>query len=295
MQSCGLELVAVEPEVYQPCSEGEFRVAGDCLLAACAALCFCLVADREAQLDVCFDLACVGRAVEASELDRSFLPHAVQVERVVAAAVVVLSWRRSCPLYQIVLSCVMLFSPRVLILSRKQASTFLHQRSDLLASRLERCEEQGFLACHDVCEVPEAACVVCACPDVDVDAAAGVDPHSRVPQLPYELLYRLDVAVPADWADQFAPVVVVCAGAVPFLGADARVAHDLPYPSAVVRYLVGAVGAAGVFLGGAQVLCDCLCCIVACHACEFDFDAEGLFSHVHDLCLLVLRACCRLQ
>ena len=49
------------------------------------------MADCEAQWDVGFNLARMGRAVEASELYRAFLPYRVEVECVVSAVVVVVT------------------------------------------------------------------------------------------------------------------------------------------------------------------------------------------------------------
>ena len=86
---CGFEFFTYQAESQKPSPEGVFFVCALGLSWACAPLYQGLIAYCEAKLYICLYFSCVGRSVEKSKFYRAFLENAVQVQPVVAAAVVV--------------------------------------------------------------------------------------------------------------------------------------------------------------------------------------------------------------
>ena len=81
----GLELLAVHTQPEEPAPEGVRRVVGDRAVRAGGGDRQGLVADREAQLDVGFDLPGVQGGVESPELDGALLPNGVEVQHVMCS------------------------------------------------------------------------------------------------------------------------------------------------------------------------------------------------------------------
>ena len=105
--SCGFEFVSDETEAEEPGSHCVLGVFGLLGLGACALYCLCHVAECKAKLNVALELACVNAALssvagcvelEESELNRALCEGRVEVEHVVAAAVVMLASSVVCVL-----------------------------------------------------------------------------------------------------------------------------------------------------------------------------------------------------
>ena len=137
------------------------------------------------------------------------------------------------------------------------------------------------MACHQVCEVPEAPGVVAGCTDVDVDSAhvIRVALGSLAAEDPHQFLQALDVVVGEDRCHHLAFLFV---GA----GLDAGVSLELPFPSLAVPGAPGHVPVSGcrVFDPAASEEGGCLFrCVLSRDVVHFNLDPDGLCFHGLDL------------
>ena len=86
----GFELVPDHTEAQKPHTKGVFFIAGLCFRRTCRPLVERLCGHGKTELDVCLDFPGVQLSVECPELHRAFLEHAVQIQAVVAAVVIML-------------------------------------------------------------------------------------------------------------------------------------------------------------------------------------------------------------
>ena len=90
VEPAGLEFVADESQPEHPAPEGVFFIVCFCLPRRGLLLRERLMGNRQAELDVGLDFTGVESAVEKAELDRSLGKGGMQVQPVVAGAVVVM-------------------------------------------------------------------------------------------------------------------------------------------------------------------------------------------------------------
>ena len=301
--SCGLELVADEAEPQEPSPHGVFGVLVLLGLGAGGADFLRHLAEREAKLDVTLKLPCVEavllavcRSVELEkpELDGAFGESGVEVQHMVAAAVVVLA-----PAVVLALAAV----PDVRKL-RHRAGLFAVQlveeprvdRAAVVAHaaavKVKGIRQEVFVARHDVGEVAEGLRGVSLRSDVDVDSASsgGVALCSGVAKLADEFLQGVHVLVGEDRGDHLA-LLAVGSG-------DADVPLEFPLAALAVpgAPTVVSVAAGGVLVPAcAEVGGGDLGGAAALDVVHLDLDSDGLLLHFLDLSCCSFAHCCFLR
>ena len=295
---CGLELVSDEAEAEEP---GAHRVSGVlALLRLCGGGSYFLgkLAHGEAKLDVGFQLSgmqavllsvCRCVELEKPELDRALGEGGVEVQHVVAAAVVVLAPAVGSSLRGVPDVCKARHRGRLLLV---QGFEEVRVDRSAVASQAAFVKLQGFgkellVACHDVGEVPEALrCVACRA-DVDVDPAAScrVALCSGLPQPSYQLLQGFDVVVGKDRGDHLAFLCV--------WSGDADVPLEFPFAVLIVPCApaVVSVVCCGVLVssGSEEVGCELGGC-VSPDVVHLNLDPDGLLLHGFLLSCCVLHS-----
>ena len=249
MEAAGLEFVADESEPEHPASEGVFLIVRFGLPCRGLLLREGLMGDGQAELDVCLDFPGVERPVEKPELDSPFGKGGMQVQPVVAGAVVMMVPSVRCFLIPEVgdaFQRVQLFPIE-----------FLQESGVCLPAvpafprgvDLEGAVNHLFLTRHDVHQVPQGLGGEPFGPDMDVDAAGLVGKGPGLAEHPHQFLQLRDIFVGKDGADHFCTVEAgsVCNIAVHLLlGNQAGVIHGFPFPSLFIPCSVGIVGSAFV-------------------------------------------------
>ncbi len=292
--AAGLELVTDQAKAEHPAAEGVFFIV--CFRFPCRGFLLGqrLMGHGKAELDVGFDFAGVEGAVEKAELDGPLGEGGVEVQAVVAAAVV-------------------MHVPSAGGFHVPEVCEFRHRRRPFLVEFLEepfvglaavavfparvdaQCAvNQVFLAVKDVHQIPQGLRREPFRSHMDVDAARAVGEGAGSAQGADEFLQARDVVVGKDGADHFGAVVRRCfngASADLLFGIQAGVVHGFPFPSLSVFCDVGIVGAAFVVFafrpeeGGHQAGR-----LAAGDSCHFDFDAKVLCFHNY-LCPFYVCVC----
>ena len=174
MEAAGLEFVADEPEPEHPAPEGVFFIIRLGLPCRGLLLREGLMSNGQAELDVCLDFSGVERPVEKPELNRSLGEGGMQVQPMIAGAVVMVSPSIGCFLIPEVgdpVQGVRLFPVEFLQEGgvRLPAVPAFPRGIDL-----ESAVNHVFLARHNVHQVPQGLCREAFGPDVDVDAAGFI-------------------------------------------------------------------------------------------------------------------------
>lgn len=209
MKPGGFEFVTDKPQPKEPGSEGIFLVGASGFLAAGAPLVESLRGDGKAELDVCLDLACVSGGIKQPELDSALLEHAVQVQAVVSAVVVMLA----VTVAAVVPDTADLVQGFRLFTIDFIQKALLHLLAILPLPchlHLHGLVDQILLGSHDVGDVSQSVGVVGRGVQVDVDTATFICNHSSLPKLANNLLYGFDVLIAADGTDQLHAVGVIC-------------------------------------------------------------------------------------
>ena len=269
----GGELVADEAKPEQPAAEGVFGVVGLRAMRAGARTRERLVGDRHAQLDVSLYLARVKRRVEGAELDRPLLEHAVQVEQVVAAGVVVLvrvALPVGCAVPEPRERCVA-GGLRAVEPCQEGLVDFLAPAVAAFGRDLECLRQQVFLGVDDVDQVAQGFRGVRAATNVDVDAAGWVGLRAGLAQRTDDGLHGFNIFPAANRADELRAFV---AGA-----RDTAVRNDLPLPACGVEHTPCVVHAALVLHAAAKMCGNDLRRLGARDAVHLDLDTEGLGFH----------------
>lgn len=226
---CGCEFVPDEAHSHQPSPHGELFVFLLLLLGAGAPQVLCHLAHCEAELNVALELACVepvllavGRRceLEKSELDRAFGEGSVEVEHVIAAVVVVVGsavFAALCAVPDVRKLCHRggLFAVELFKESRVNCSAVAVHSALVYSDCLG---DQGFVACHKVCEVSEALRCVSLGSNVAVDSTSPrvITARSCLSEPSHKLLQGFDVCVVQNRCDQFALFAVgACDAHVP--------------------------------------------------------------------------------
>ena len=288
---CGCEFVPDEAHSHQPSPHGELFVFLLLFLGAGAPQVLCHLAHCEAKLNVALELACVepvllavGRRceLEKSELDRAFGEGSVEVEHVIAAVVVVVGsavFAALCAVPDVRKLCHRggLFAVELFKESRVNCSAVAAHSALVYSDCLG---DQGFVACHKVCEVSEALRCVSLGSNVAVDSTSlrVITARSCLPELSHKLLQGFDVCVVQDRCDQFALFAV---GAC-----DADVLLEFPLSALCVPSTVGFVAVAPACVlkaVGAEELGGELCGSLAGDVVHLDLNPDGLLLHSCDL------------
>jgi len=230
------------------------------------------VADRQAKLDVSLNLARVCECgVEHSELDRSFLENAMQVQCVVPALVVVLPAAVITVVPEVLDRCKGLWLFTVDIFNESVVYLFAESACSVLV-HLQGLEDQIFFRRHDVGDVANALGGMRCGIDVNVDPAGVVCLAAGGAEFSHQFLDCLDVGVLADRAYQLALLAA--------FHPDARVPNDLPVAVLAVGDFVGVVGVADSIVGRSEVSAEGLSGCLASDPGKLDLDSEVLFFHV---------------
>ena len=293
MEPAGLEFVADEPEAEHPAPESVFLIVRFSLPGRCLLLGQGLMGDGQAELDVCLDFPGVKRPVEKPELDGPFGEGGMQVQPVVAGAVVMMvpSVRRFLipevgdAFQRVRLSPIdVLQEGRVCL----PAVPAFPRRIDL-----EGAVNHVFLARHDVHQVPQGLCREPFGPDMDVDAAGLVGKGPGLAERPHQLLQLRDVFVGKDGADHFRAVETGSIRNVSvhlLLGNQAGIVHGFPFPSLFIPCGVGIVGSAFVPAFRPEEAGHEAGGPASRDSCHFHFDAKVQCFHNH-LCTFYVCVC----
>ena len=181
--SCGFELIPDEAEAKEPSPHGVFGVLILLWLGACGAYHFCHLAERQAKLDVAFQLSGVQTAFafcrrpvefEKPEFHRAFCEGRMVVEHVVAAVVVMLVSvvARTVAGVPDVRQCRHCAWLSAVYLREEIGVDRAAEAAQSAPVKVKSVSQQAFMARHNVGEVAEGLRRVAVCPDVDVDSAS---------------------------------------------------------------------------------------------------------------------------
>jgi len=293
VEAAGLKFVADESEPEHPAPEGVFLIIRLGLPCRGLLLRESLMGDSQAELDVCLDFPGVKRPVEKPELDGSLGEGGVQVQPVVAGAVVMMipSVRRFLiPEVGDAVQGDRLFPVEILQESgvRLPAVPAFPRGVDL-----ESAVNHVFLARHDVHQVPQGLCRELFGPDMDVDAAGLVGKSSGLAKRPHQFLQLRDVFVGKDGTDHFRAVEAgsICNVSVHLLlGNQAGVVHGFPFPSLFIPCSVGIVGSAFVPAFRPEEAGHEAGGPASRNPCHFHFDSKVQCFHNH-LCPFYVCVC----
>ncbi len=293
MEAAGLEFVADEPEPEHPAPEGVFFIIRLGLPCRGLLLREGLMSNGQAELDVCLDFSGVERPVEKPELNRSLGEGGMQVQPMIAGAVVMVSPSIGCFLIPEVgdpVQGVRLFPVEFLQEGgvRLPAVPAFPRGIDL-----ESAVNHVFLARHNVHQVPQGLYREPFGPDMDVDAAGLVGKGTGLAERPYQLLQLRNVFVGKDGTDHFRAVEAgsVCNVSVHLLlGNQAGVVHGFPFPSLFIPCDIGIVGSAFVPAFRSEEAGHEAGGPASRNPCHFHFDSKVQCFHNH-LCPFYVCVC----
>jgi hypothetical protein len=235
-----------------------------------------LMADCEAELNIAFHLTGMEGGIEQSEFDGALGEHAVQIQGMVAAVVVMIVSTASAVIPQF-LDIIHGLRPLVIQIFQKAGIRFLTivLSVDL---HLQRFIEQVLLGSHDIHNVAQGLRRMRRGIHMNMDAAGVVDSGASGSELPHQFLYRFDVLVLADGRHKFHRVVPACRSVASIAAADGGIADHFPLPVLLIADRIGIVSAA--YMGGlrTKVTGDDPRCCAAGQAGHFDLNAEVLAS-----------------
>ena len=293
VEAAGLEFVADESEPEHPASEGVFLIVRFGFPCRGFLLREGLMGDRKAELDVGLDFAGVESAVEKAELDGLFGESGMQVQPMVAGAVVVVVpsvWRFLIPEVGDAVQRIRLFPVEIL----EECGVRLPAVPAFPRGvNLEGAVNHLFLTRHDVHQVPQGLGGEPFGSDMDVDAAGLVGKGTGLAEHPHQFLQLRDVFVGKDGADHFRAVMV---GSVHdfavhlFLRNQAGIVHGFPFPSLLIPCGVGIIGSAFVPAIRPEEAGHEAGSPASRDPCHFHFNAKVQCFHNH-LCPFYMCAC----
>lgn len=294
VMAAGLEFVADQAKAEHPAAEGVFFIVRFGLPCRGFLLGQRLMRHGKAELDVGFDFAGVEGAVEKAELDGAFGEGGVEVQAVVAAAVVMHVPSAGC--FHVPEVCEFRHRRRPFLIEFFEEPFVGLAAVAVFPARVdsEGAVDQVFLAVKDVYQIPQGFGREPFRSHMDVDAAGAVGEGAGLAQGADEFLQARDVVVGKDGADHFRAVVRRGFDSAPtdlLFGNQAGVVHGFPFPTLSVFRDVGVVGAAFVVFasrpeeGGHQAGR-----LAAADSCHFDFDTKVLCFHNY-LCPFYVYVC----
>ena len=262
MLAGGFEFIPDQPQPKQPSAEGVFFVLRLGFDAGSAPLHKRLMGDGEAKLDIGFDLTGMKGGVEHTEFYRAFGEHTVQIQRMVAAIVVV-----NIPSASAVVPKLFHFlhRPGTLVVEflQKSCVRFLAVMLPVYLY-LQGFVQQILLGCHDIHNVAERLRGMGGGVHMDMDATGFIYPCTACAELPHKLLYGFDILISADGRDELHRIVPSGCSVVSAPAADGGIADHLPLPVLGIPHSVGVVPAAHMGCIGAEVSGDNSRCGAPC-------------------------------
>ncbi len=276
--AAGLELITNQAKAEHPAAEGVFFIVRFRFPCRGFLLGQRLMGHGKAELDVGFDFAGVKGAVEKAELDGAFGKGGVEVQAVVAAAVVMHVPSAGC--FHVPEVCEFRHRCRPFLVQFLEEAFVGLAAVAVFPARVDaKCAvDQVFLAVKDVHQIPQGLRREPFRTHMDVDAARAVGEGASLAQGADEFLQARDVVVGKDGADHFGAVVRRSfngASADLLFGIQAGVVHGFPFPSLSVFCNVGIVSSACVvFAPGPEEGGHQTGRLAAGNPCHFDFDAK---------------------
>ena len=293
VESCRLELGAGHFQAACEYTEHQLPLlllgVGGAGLVVHIVLCVdCPCAHCQAELNIRFDLACVGGAVEQSELNRSFGEERVEVDTVVSRGVVVLMVDAAVVIvvdgtvpngFQLALGHLLVGLHCV-----KEFAGHLLAPTVCAVLDLQSFVEKVLSANGEVHKAREALGCVVGSVDVDVDATGGVREGTLGNESANDVLKILDILILKNGRYNLATVIATCGNSATVnlaVGADACVAHSFPRSALAVGCAVGVVAGADISGRGSVILCDNCGCLAACDTCHFNLYTKILSLNFH--------------
>ena len=117
-----------------------------------------------------------------------------------------------------------------------------------------------------------------------MDPAAGIRQGSRLPQLPHQFLYGLDILIPADGTHHFSLEAVTGSHTVLSffsLRFNAGIAHELPFPALGIQRSIDVIISSCIVGLGAKISGYNLCPTLPGNPCQLDLNPKPLLFHIH--------------
>lgn len=284
------KFLANESQSEKPSPHGVFRILDLRLFWACTLHHLCHLAQCKAKLDVAFQLSGVKPALalairigelEASEFDGTVGEASVVIQHSVSAVVVMG--------ISVFVAVVGVPDVRQIFHSLRLAAVQPSKEiwvncpavvADAVAVKPEGRNQKALMACHDVCQIPQAVRRVVIQSNVDVDSAhmGWVAFCTLVPELAEDFLQVLDVIVAEDWRSHLGSFIIV-------LCLNAGIPRDFPCATLVVFATPSLVSSAKVAnrVFGVEVGGDGLASLLPCDVVHLHLNADGLLFHFFNL------------
>ena len=300
------KFLANESKPEKPSPHGVFWILDLRLFGACTLYRLCHLAQCKAKLDVAFQLSGVKSTptlairigeLEASEFDGTVGEASVVIQHSVSAVVVM-----GISVFVAVVGVpdVRQILHRLRLAAVQPFEEIWVNRSavvaDAVAVKPEGRNQKAFMACHDVCQIPQRVWLVVIQSNVDVDSAhmSWVAFRTFVPELAENFLQVLNVIVAEDWRSHLGSLIIGCR-------LDAGIPCDFPGATLVVFATPSLVSSAKVAnrVFGVEVGGDGLASLFPCDVVHLHLNADGLLFHflylvsglfVHNM-YLPLRVC----
>ena len=293
VESCGLELRTGHFQTAREYTEHQLTflllgVGSAGLVVHIVLRVDCPCAHCQAELNIRFDLACVGGAVEQSKLYRSFGEECVEVDAVVSCGVVVLMVDAAAVIvvhgaipnaFQLAL-CHLLIGFHCV----KELTRHLLAPTVCAVLDLQSFVEKVLSADCKVHKAREALGRMVGAIDVDVNTARGIRESTFGNESADDVLKILDVLVLKNGRYNLATILATCrnSATVNFaVGADARVAHSFPRSALAVGCTVCIVAGSDISGSGTVILCDNCRRLSARDACHFNLYTKILSLNFH--------------
>lgn len=276
--AAGLVLFTNQTDANEPVSK-VCALAGHHLVAY-ALFGYGIVYSCQAELNISFHFASMKRAVEAAEFNVLMLEEAVQIQRVVAAAMVVLT--NSPAAIAIVPHLLQVRIADVFSLANFGQEALISFTAIIvftIAVNIQRLIDAVFFACPRDCQTTERISSHIFMTYMDMDATASIDFRTSFAKHANCALHQFDVIIAREYRrDEFALIVVI--------SIDRSVAHDRPGTALVVTYFPSFICATDIVGSRAEVVGQSATSVLASNAAEFDFNAERSSSHEHNSTVL---------
>lgn len=284
------KFLANESQPEKPSPHGVFRILDLRFFRTCTLHCLCHLAQCKAKLDVAFQLSGVKPALalairigelEASEFDGAVGEASVVIQHSVSAVVVM-----GVSVFVAVVGVpdVRQIFHRLRLAAVQPSKEIRVNRpavaADAVAVKPEGRNQKALMACHDVCQIPQAVRRVVIQSNVDVDSAhmGWVAFCTLVPELAEDFLQILDVIVAENWRSHLGSLIIV-------LCLDAGIPCDFPCATLVVFAAPSLVSSAKVAnrAFGVEVGGDGLARLLSCDVVHLHLNADGLLFHFFNL------------
>ena len=249
-------------------------------LVAYALFGYGVVHSCQAELNVSFHFASMKRAIEATEFNVLVLEEAVQIQRVVAATMVVLT--NSPAAIAIVPHFLHVRIADVFSLAKfgqEALISFLAIIVLTVAGNIQRLIDAVFFASPRDCQTTERISSHIFMADMNVDATASIDFRTSFAKHANCALHQFDVIVAGEHRrDELALIVVI--------SIDRSVAHYRPSTALAVTYFPSFICATDIAGSRTEVVGQSATSMLTSNAAEFDFNAERSSSHEHNSTVL---------